>query len=647
MRNFALIILFLLSIPFYSLGQICDRISMPSSLHGCKYSTVALNPTLIGTDTVINIRWTPSTGLSDSTILTPNLTVGTTSGWYYLTVKSLSTINLVSNGNFSAGNTGFSSSYSFVPSAPTALWPPGVYVIDTDPHNDHPNAYSFRDHTTGMGNMMAINGASTPVGVWSETISVIPNTDYNFSAWFSNWSSDTSANFPLIQFQVNGGLLGTTTFAFVPTPGRWTQFNSTWNSGINTSATICIYDLQTSYNGNDFAIDDISFRQFCTATDSIFIDVGISDSISNHFDTTVCRYVNNLNLTVPSGYASYTWNTGGTTSSINISNSGLYWVYASGGCGVLWDTFNVQFILPDTLYTHEDTSVCTSVGMMTVEAPAGYDSYLWNTGCSVSSININTGGNYWVYAVNAGGCNVLIDTVHAIFKPLPPVDLGKDTSICRNDHIILRSVQSNGVSYLWSNGFTDSSIMISGGGTYSLTVTQNGCSTTAAIKIGIINHPQLNLGPDTILCSGELLHLPVSANAGVFSWSDGSSGEGFTASVTGMYWATLSNECGIAVDTIHVTYDFCDLWFPSAFTPNGDGLNDIIRVVGSLRDYKDFSLSVFNRWGQRVFYTADIYAGWDGRFNGINQELGTYFYMIFYNLHGKKGMLRGDFELIR
>jgi gliding motility-associated-like protein len=58
-------------------------------------------------------------------------------------------------------------------------------------------------------------------------------------------------------------------------------------------------------------------------------------------------------------------------------------------------------------------------------------------------------------------------------------------------------------------------------------------------------------------------------------------------------------------------------------------------------------LSIYNRWGQRVFYTEDIYDGWNGKFNGINQDVGTYYYMMFYSLEGKRHMMKGDLELIR
>lgn len=625
----------------------CNSIVLPDSIHICIDSTIMLPASIAGADSILSISWSPSIGLSNPAVLTPTLTAPATSLWYHLTVRSLDPANLVVNGDFSAGNTGFTSSYSYVSPAPSALWLAGVYTVDTDPANDHPSAYSFHDHTTGSGNMMMMNGASTPVGVWCETIPVTPNTDYNFSAWFSNWSSDTTGNLPLIQFQVNGALLGSGTFSFVPTPGRWTQFASTWNSGTATSANICIYDLQTAAVGNDFAIDDILFQQICTAVDSVYIDVSISGFNHHRYDTSLCAGLGSASLNAPAGYSSYSWNTGASSSSIPVSTAGLYWVTAASSCGGLQDTFKVTLIAPDTLHVRKDTSVCASVGSIVISTPSGYTSWLWNTGSTSFSITASSTGTYWVRAVNNNTCNILIDTFHTTFKPMPVVFLGKDTSICQGDNITLRSPQPGTATYQWNTGSTDSSIIASPGKTYSLTVTQNGCSGSASINIATLYQPTLNLGPDTTLCSGELLNLPIAAGNGNLIWSDGSMGPSFTASVTGTYWATLTNPCGSVSDTVHLVYDFCDLWFPSAFTPNGDGINDIIRVVGSLREYKDFSLGIFNRWGQRVFYTQDIYQGWDGKFNGVRQEIGTYFYQIFYSLHGKKGMMKGDFELIK
>ena len=90
--------------------------------------------------------------------------------------------NKVVNGDFSSGNTGFSSAYSYSTVNPLSE---AKYVITTNAANVH-FAFSGGDHTTGTGNLMVLNGSSTPSYVWTQTVSVRPNTWYNFSAWFKN-----------------------------------------------------------------------------------------------------------------------------------------------------------------------------------------------------------------------------------------------------------------------------------------------------------------------------------------------------------------------------------------------------------------------------------------------------------------------------
>jgi gliding motility-associated-like protein len=91
----------------------------------------------------------------------------------------------------------------------------------------------------------------------------------------------------------------------------------------------------------------------------------------------------------------------------------------------------------------------------------------------------------------------------------------------------------------------------------------------------------------------------------------------------------------------------CDFFYPTAFTPNGDGLNDGFRVVpyGNMYDYR---LEVFNRWGQRVYLSADPHARWDGTRGGVPCDLGTYFFRFNARcLTGKVEEYHGDVTLIR
>jgi hypothetical protein len=101
--------------------------------------------------------------------------------------------NLIVNGDFEAGGSGFYSDYTA-----NGLGPPGCYAIGPNPHNYHPGAVSYGDHTSGAGNMMIVNGATlTNCIVWAQTVEVSPHTPYEFLIWLSTWSNGgPPANLP-------------------------------------------------------------------------------------------------------------------------------------------------------------------------------------------------------------------------------------------------------------------------------------------------------------------------------------------------------------------------------------------------------------------------------------------------------------------
>ncbi|HXB91685.1 MAG TPA: gliding motility-associated C-terminal domain-containing protein, partial [Puia sp.] len=90
--------------------------------------------------------------------------------------------------------------------------------------------------------------------------------------------------------------------------------------------------------------------------------------------------------------------------------------------------------------------------------------------------------------------------------------------------------------------------------------------------------------------------------------------------------ATTDGGCDAIASITIKSYGVADIFVPSAFSPNGDGHNDVLRALPvGIREFKYFA--VFSRWGQRVFYTANASKGWDGLINGNVQELGTYVWM--------------------
>jgi hypothetical protein len=169
---------------------------------------------------------------------------------------------IILNPNFSLGNAGFTTGYAHVspatlPSA-RALWPEGTYTVGNNPSDYHELWQSFGDHTTGDGGMLIFNGnVETDVVVWSTTVVVTPGTQYEFSAWLASTFPASPAS---LAFNINGIPLNSP-FVLSSTPGFWQEFNAGWYSGAQTTARLSVTDLNTVASGNDFALDDINFRQ--------------------------------------------------------------------------------------------------------------------------------------------------------------------------------------------------------------------------------------------------------------------------------------------------------------------------------------------------------------------------------------------------
>ena len=163
--------------------------------------------------------------------------------------------NLIYNGDFEFGVAGFSTDYTYVAAPPDTVYDPQEYTIHTDPSQCHPSwTVSYKDHTSGAGNMMIVNAATAAdQTVWAQTVTVTPGTDYDFSYWLSSVYPSNPAE---LQLSINGDVLGTDVAP--GTVGIWQEASYNWNSGASSSATIRLVDLTRAYSGDDFAIDDIT-----------------------------------------------------------------------------------------------------------------------------------------------------------------------------------------------------------------------------------------------------------------------------------------------------------------------------------------------------------------------------------------------------
>ncbi len=176
-----------------------------------------------------------------------------------LIVGAQTSPNLVINGDFESGNTGFTTGYSI-----GDVSNPGGYAIGANP-STAPGAFgdwcNCGDHTSGTGKMMIVNGATNAsLPVWEEKVSVTPATNYTFSYWGAEVDHDSSS-LPHLELKINGAVIGSSTFPeFAPdNGGPWQNYKFTWNSGSSKSADLVLVDLNTDASWNDFSLDDISF----------------------------------------------------------------------------------------------------------------------------------------------------------------------------------------------------------------------------------------------------------------------------------------------------------------------------------------------------------------------------------------------------
>ena len=247
-------------------------------------------------------QWSPATGLSTTegpvTVASPTVTTTYTCSGFALGDES------VVNGNFDQGNTGFTSAYQYN----SNLFGEGTYYVDYDASLHHESFHGLGHG--GSGNFMMVNGATTPgTNVWTEQITVHPNTNYAFSTWVCTLAGQAH-EVAQLQFSINGAQIGEI-FTAPPYTNEWRQFYVLWHSGSATTATITILNQNTGGSGNDFGLDDISFCELVlVGAPTCTVYVGSMSATANADDTELCAGESTTLHALPtggSGHYTYSW----------------------------------------------------------------------------------------------------------------------------------------------------------------------------------------------------------------------------------------------------------------------------------------------------------------------------------------------------
>jgi gliding motility-associated-like protein len=240
-------------------------------------------------------------------------------------------------------------------------------------------------------------------------------------------------------------------------------------------------------------------------------------------------------------------------------------------------------------------------------------------------------GNYKDVFQTSSGCDSIILT-NLVINPTYNASL--TPSICEGETFIVGSK-----IYSTSGVYTD------------LLKTYLNCDSLVNINLTVNPLPAPSLGIDTLMCPGDLIVLSPGNNYSSYLWSDGSNQSELRVNLPGNYSVKVFDGFCEASDTIFIDDCGTELWFPNAFTPNNDGINDQFRPVsqGVLITYQ---LLIFNRWGQQLYESNDAYKGWNGTFNGNQCPEGVYYFKSEYSLGAnpttrKQEAQRGSVTLLR
>lgn len=389
----------------------------------------------------------------------------------------------------------------------------------------------------------------------------------------------------------------------------------------------------------------------CSGTDTVTLKFSARPPVNIGKDTAICAGDTLQLQTTPIGIGyTYLWNNGNTTPFTTIAAGGKYWLKVTNNGCTNMDTVVVSVNTPPLVNLGGDLTICDNSITLLKNLTGQGTSFLWSTGLTTQDLYVSKPGSYWLKAFE-GNCSNS-DTMNLFTKPSPQVFIGHDTSLCKDEQIVLKSnPQLAGSTYQWNTGDTGTTITVKTPGFYSLTVGYDSCGTTDSISIKAAPDPYIDLGSDADVCEDEPFYLPKNMVTGYpysITWQDGKNDSIYTATKPGLYLVKLQNKCGIVYDTMYLEHHNCGLFFPSGFSPNGDGLNDFAKLLGAdLSHVTDYQLSIYNRWGVKVFYTDDVHKGWNGVFDGRPADMNVYFYMIKFKLRGADKLMKGDITLVR
>jgi gliding motility-associated-like protein len=352
----------------------------------------------------------------------------------------------------------------------------------------------------------------------------------------------------------------------------------------------------------------------------------------------------------------FLWQDGSADDSLTISTSGTFILEVSNLCGLDRDTIVVD--ISGELPVPElgpDTSICENVQIILHSNADPITSQQWQDGSMGSNYLVTTPGIYSIHQTNR--CGEGRDSVEISFIDAPdPFDLGPDTILCPDQSIVILAPPTL-FDILWQDGSHENQMLANQDIVYSLQLS-NECGLqkdSLEVKFNL-EVPDVDLGPEIPWCIGDTIQLDASQNIMVtYQWNTGATTPTIQVTLPGPYDVKVLSACAEAEgNVIVIPVEDCgpDFYIPNVFSPGADGINDIfslsfgdnITIIGSVG-------TIFDRWGNQVFYSTQIPFQWNGKFHDEKMQPAVFAYVlnVQYRFRGNEyeKTFYGDVTLLR
>ena len=453
--------------------------------------------------------------------------------------------------------------------------------------------------------------------------------------------------------------------AIVFASGGTAPYSYLWSNGFTSNGST---SLTTGLSSQIYSVT-VTDANGCTKTDNIQIGnfPGVNIQLVSSLSVTCNSACNGaLIISASNGAApySFSWNNGKTNAGISNLCAGVYTttVTDNSGCSSSSSfTIKEPSILSAVILSVDPSCNNSNDGSASVNASGGTPGYFynWSNGATTAAIYNLSFTIYNCTVTDANGCTAAGSATVNQNSAISLTVTATNENCSQVDGTALASA-SGGVapiSYLWSNGATQASVVSLQAAVYSVTVTDvNGCSATASAIVNSVFGLSVTISPDVIINPGTSTTLSATGG-GAYFWTPSGSLSCSTCknpvaspTLTTTYYVTVTDSNGCTgMDSVIVSVEIIcgDYFIPNAFSPNGDGENDVFCLYG-INCIETMQLIIYDRWGAKVFETSDPADCWSGVFRNKKMDAAIFVYQLNLVLKNKGQInIKGNVSLIQ